>query len=303
MKLAFRLTAALLFITGSLQIRRAEAAPVSCVFMVMDSSAAPTDVMLERAPEIVKKADPIYPAEAVSEGLQGRVLVKIIVDTNGKPQKAEVLRSDNNIFNQPSIDAAMKYRFIPAIMNGKPVAVWVVVPFTFRLVDSSEIPKDSIAVKSDGLEIRTLHYAPNERDSSTAPPEYVPVQKEPQIIKRVLPVYPENVLKDSIKAKIYVKVRVSATGTAHQVIVMKRTLEAGGRMLPFLGTQKHSYVMINGRKVDAAIFDRPTIDAAMKYRFTPAVMGGKPVAVWVVMPFIYHADGICSAPSASKNAK
>jgi len=43
------------------------------------------------------------------------------------------LKSDAELFNQPAIDAAMKWKFTPAIMNNGPVAVWVSIPFKFRL--------------------------------------------------------------------------------------------------------------------------------------------------------------------------
>jgi outer membrane biosynthesis protein TonB len=44
-----------------------------------------------------------------------------------------IIKSDNEIFNQPSLDAAMKFEFIPAAKNNKAVSMWVVVPFKFKL--------------------------------------------------------------------------------------------------------------------------------------------------------------------------
>lgn len=101
---------------------------------VGDEDQPPPDfVPVEKEPQIVKRVIPQYPELAQRAGIEGKVLVKIWVDKDGKPRKAVVLKSDAEIFNQPAIDAAMQYVFTPAIMNKGPVAVWVVIPFTFKL--------------------------------------------------------------------------------------------------------------------------------------------------------------------------
>ncbi|MGO9480566.1 MAG: energy transducer TonB, partial [Candidatus Kryptoniota bacterium] len=103
-------------------------------FKVSNDDAPPPDfVPVEKEPQIVKEFKPKYPELAQRAGIEGRVIVKIWVDKDGKPHKAVVLKSDAEIFNQPAVDAAMQYRFTPAIMNKGPVAVWVVIPFTFKL--------------------------------------------------------------------------------------------------------------------------------------------------------------------------
>jgi len=90
-------------------------------------------VAVEKMPDIVVQAKPVYPDLAIRANLEGRVWVKILVSKEGKPKKAVVVKSDAEIFNQSAIDAAMKYAFTPALQNNKPVAVWVVVPFKFEL--------------------------------------------------------------------------------------------------------------------------------------------------------------------------
>ncbi len=103
-------------------------------FKVSNDDAPPPDfVPVEKEPEIVKEVKPEYPELARRAGIEGRVIVKIWVDKDGKPHKAVVLKSDAEMFNQPAVDAAMGYRFTPAIMHNGPVAVWVVIPFRFQL--------------------------------------------------------------------------------------------------------------------------------------------------------------------------
>ncbi len=103
-------------------------------FKVSDEDVPPADfVPVEKQPQVVTPNIPKYPELAQRAGIEGRVIVKIWVDKDGKPRKAVILKSDAEIFNQPAIDAAMSTRFTPAIMNKGPVAVWVVIPFTFKL--------------------------------------------------------------------------------------------------------------------------------------------------------------------------
>jgi TonB family protein len=108
---------------------------------------------------IVKKVEPVYPELALKAGLEGKVWLKIWVDTDGKAKQVDVLKSDSDVFNQAAIDAAKQFLFTPAYMKGKPVAVWVSVPFKFKLADkdSKATPKEVsflqgyIAAKEEAL--------------------------------------------------------------------------------------------------------------------------------------------------------
>jgi len=46
-----------------------------------------------------------------------------------------IQKSDAEIFNEPALEAAKQFIFTPAYMNNGPVAVWVSVPFKFKLAD------------------------------------------------------------------------------------------------------------------------------------------------------------------------
>jgi len=101
---------------------------------IEEDEAPPADyVPYEKAPEAVKQIQPKYPDLATRAGLEGTVWVKIWVDKEGRPKKAVVQKSDAEIFNQPSTDAAMQWVFTPAMMKNGPVSVWVSIPFRFKL--------------------------------------------------------------------------------------------------------------------------------------------------------------------------
>jgi len=93
-------------------------------------------VPVEKPPQVVKKITPKYPDMASRAGLEGTVWVKILVDKDGKPKKAVVVKSTTEIFNDAAVEAAMQFVFTPAYMNNGPVKVWVAIPFKFRLKEA-----------------------------------------------------------------------------------------------------------------------------------------------------------------------
>lgn len=94
-------------------------------------------IPVEKPPQIVTRVIPKYPEMAIKAGLEGTVWVKILVDKDGKPKKAVVVKSTTELFNDPAVEAAMQFVFTPAYMNNGPVKVWVSFPFKFKLKESS----------------------------------------------------------------------------------------------------------------------------------------------------------------------
>ncbi len=95
----------------------------------------PSDIFkpVERFPVPVVSPAPAYPEIARRAGIEGTVWVRIWVTKEGKAKKVEMLKSDSNLFDQSALDAAMHWIFTPAVMNNGPVAVWVSIPFKFKL--------------------------------------------------------------------------------------------------------------------------------------------------------------------------
>lgn len=75
-----------------------------------------------------------YPKLAKEAGVEGRVIVKALIDKNGSVKKTLVEYTDNSLLNQAAIDAIKNYKkFTPAIQNNKPVVVWISIPIRFKL--------------------------------------------------------------------------------------------------------------------------------------------------------------------------
>ena len=103
--------------------------------ITIDDPGIDAFVPVEKLPMAIRQVKPTYPEIARRSGMEGTVWVKILVDREGNPKKAVVVKSDADIFNEPAIGAALQWKFTPAIMNNGPVAVWVAIPFRFRLQD------------------------------------------------------------------------------------------------------------------------------------------------------------------------
>lgn len=100
-----------------------------------DQQKVPDNALVDSQPEIKKRVDPVYPREALEKGIEGKVWVKVLVDTAGRPAQVEILKSANPYFDQMSITAARQWVFTPAMKDKKPVAAWVTLPFVYKLGD------------------------------------------------------------------------------------------------------------------------------------------------------------------------
>ncbi len=92
-------------------------------------------VPVEIMAEMLYQAAPDYPHLARKAGLEGKVLIRALVDKNGDVKEALVAKSSNSRagFDEAALAAAYKCRYRPAIQNGRPVAVWVTYWVEFTL--------------------------------------------------------------------------------------------------------------------------------------------------------------------------
>lgn len=91
---------------------------------------------VEKAPECVNLAQVRssmgYPEVARQAGIEGRVTVKVLVSEDGSVLKVGSI-SGPDVFADEVRDKSMNLQFTPGLQNGKPVKVWVTVPFNFKL--------------------------------------------------------------------------------------------------------------------------------------------------------------------------
>jgi TonB family protein len=98
----------------------------------------PNSVEVDKEPTLVTRKNPAYPELARKAGVEGKVWTKIWIDAQGKVRDAQVIKSDNEVLNQAALEAAKQWVFTPAMKGSKPVAVWVTLPFNFKLGSEAE---------------------------------------------------------------------------------------------------------------------------------------------------------------------
>ena len=75
-----------------------------------------------------------YPAVALKTGVQGRVIIRFIVEGDGSITDANVVRSVDSLLDKEAVRVVSNMpKWIPGKQNGAPVRVKYNVPVTFRL--------------------------------------------------------------------------------------------------------------------------------------------------------------------------
>lgn len=78
---------------------------------------------------------PPYPRDALRAGIQGTVLLRVLVDVDGRPLQVAVERSSGHrsLDREAMRQVQQRWRFEPALRDGRPVQAWGLVPIGFSL--------------------------------------------------------------------------------------------------------------------------------------------------------------------------
>jgi periplasmic protein TonB len=80
---------------------------------------------------------PVYPENARREGREGRVILRVLIDDQGRTKSVELnTSSGSKALDQAATEAIKRWRFHPAYAGDTPVDSWVNVPIDFRLTDA-----------------------------------------------------------------------------------------------------------------------------------------------------------------------
>ncbi len=85
----------------------------------------------------IVKVRPIYPRRAQTRGIEGYVLLEFTVTRTGAVADPVVIESDPpGIFDRAAINASLKFKYKPKVVNGEPIDVaGVLHRITFELAD------------------------------------------------------------------------------------------------------------------------------------------------------------------------
>jgi TonB family protein len=93
--------------------------------------AAPTSLAVE-VPRPTRNPDPDYPAAARAAGVGGPVILQVMIDRHGRPYNPLVLESPSPVLAAAAAEAVRDWRFRPARVDGREVAVVFNLRLDFR---------------------------------------------------------------------------------------------------------------------------------------------------------------------------
>ncbi len=88
---------------------------------------------VDKAPTLLKRVEPDYPQSAKRLRLTGKVIVRFLVDPQGRVRKASIIEAHpEGMFESCVLEAVARWVFKPGYHKGEPVATWIVVPIKFK---------------------------------------------------------------------------------------------------------------------------------------------------------------------------
>ncbi len=100
--------------------------PDPMAYVVVEKEPQPINI-----DEIKKRIG--HPPAAKEAGIQGKVIVRVLVGKNGKYERHIVIKSPHKILTEAVEKELPNLEFTPGIQAGKPIKVWVTIPFDFQL--------------------------------------------------------------------------------------------------------------------------------------------------------------------------
>ncbi len=90
---------------------------------------------VDAPPRVLKKTEPVYPDRARSMGICGKVVVRFLVEPDGRVSKPSIVEArPAGYFEKSALDAVCQWRFRPGCLRGHAVSTWVTLPVQFRLI-------------------------------------------------------------------------------------------------------------------------------------------------------------------------
>jgi TonB family protein len=143
---------------------------------------------------------PEYPAAAIKEKLEGRVVVEFVVEADGHVTRAEVKETSDERFNQAALAAVQQWRFDRPPQNGPAEASAMSVPVVFSLAQLQQKQKPSFPPVSEmPVELKLVPaYATNAPD----------------------PEYPDELAEQKLPGQVVIDFEVGLEGKAQNVKVL-----------------------------------------------------------------------------------
>ena len=134
----------------------------------------------------------VYPESARNEGIEGRVIVQFVVNETGEVVDPTIVRGIHADVDAAALAAVRAARFEPGRQDGRPVAVKMSLPITFKL-PAENLKYMFIEVSGDGT--ITLNGEPIRIENLTSPPPGISPE-ETMVMVRVDEAAPAGIVQD-----------------------------------------------------------------------------------------------------------
>ena len=81
---------------------------------------------------LIRRVNPIYPIEARRDGIQGVVVLRAVIDKDGRISQLSVVSGPKELA-APATGAVQQWRYRPYMLNGEPVQVQTEIRVNFQL--------------------------------------------------------------------------------------------------------------------------------------------------------------------------
>ncbi|MDR0308256.1 MAG: TonB-dependent receptor [Chitinispirillales bacterium] len=99
---------------------------------------------LEKMPEILEFVEADYPEEFIKDGVEGTVLLELLISETGGVDSVSVVHSLHPLLDTCAIEAVKKFKFSPAQAGGENVAVMLQYEYRFSLRDVISVPESYV---------------------------------------------------------------------------------------------------------------------------------------------------------------
>jgi TonB family protein len=219
---------------------------------VYDLSAVEVLPRPQNVAEFTAALHQAYPAHLRQAGVGGTVHVAFVVGADGQPVDVRVVSTSDSAFSAPSTQAISLLRFSPAQVRGRPVAVRVEQPITWRTEAPPPVTAAALAPAvppsvdkaTHGYELEDVEVLPRPRNVDV-------------LARELQRAYPPHLRDAGREGFVVVRLRIEPDGTTSSHVVVR---------------------------ADYPAFVEPTLRAISLLRFSPARVNGRPVRVWVELP-------------------
>lgn len=111
------------------------AAPDNEILKDTDATSLPIptdEYLVSKMPSVASEVHIPYPAEAKVKKIEGKVVMELLIDATGSVRQAKLISGPGFGLNEAALSAIRNFRFRPAEVDGKAVAVRI--PYTYNFV-------------------------------------------------------------------------------------------------------------------------------------------------------------------------